>query len=79
MNHQTNNMQYLKCTLSAVLIACTCLIGCGPTSSPEGRMSIKIEKLQREMIDSLRQQNGAILDSLAAIRAEINQLKQAQK
>jgi hypothetical protein len=50
--------------------------GCGRGSSPEGRMSIKVEALQKELIDSLRQQNKAILDSLSAIRADVNELKQ---
>ena len=52
---------------------------CDRTSSPEGRMSIKIENLQKQMTDSLRQQNRAILDSLGKIRAEIQQLKQEIK
>ena len=52
---------------------------CDKTSSPEGRMSIKIENLQKQMTDSLRQQNRAILDSLGKIRAEIQQLKQEIK
>jgi hypothetical protein len=42
-------------------------------------MSIKIENLQKEMIDSLRRQNRAILDSLGKIRAEIEELKKDRK
>jgi hypothetical protein len=52
---------------------------CDRTSSPEGRMSIKLENLQKQMTDSLREQNRAILDSLGKIRAEIEQLKQERK
>jgi hypothetical protein len=62
--------------------ACTTLISlvfaisaCDRSSSPEGRMSIKIENLQKEMIDSLKHQNRAILDSLGKIREELNELK----
>ena len=36
------------------------LLACGPESSPEGRMTMKIEELQKEMIDSLQQQNKII-------------------
>jgi hypothetical protein len=52
---------------------------CDRDSSPEGRMSIKLEALQKEMIDSLRQQNKAMLDSLGKIREEIEALKQPKK
>ena len=52
---------------------------CDRSSSPEGRMSIKIESLQKQMIDSLAQQNRAILDSLSKIRTELNELKQGKK
>lgn len=37
------------------------LIACSENSSPEGRMRIKLEDLRREMIDSLKKQNAAIL------------------
>ncbi len=37
------------------------LIACGENYSPEGRMRIKLEDLRREMIDSLKKQNAAIL------------------
>ncbi len=55
------------------------LIACNESSSPEGRMSIRIERLQKEMIDSLRQQNRAILDSLGNIRKELNEMKARTK
>ena len=54
------------------------ITGCDRTSSPEGRMSIKLENLQKEMIDSLRQQNRAIMDSLGNIRRELNEIRQQQ-
>ena len=52
---------------------------CDRSSSPEGRMSLKIETLQKEMIDSLKQQNKAILDSLSRIREDLKELKQLKK
>ena len=48
---------------------------CGKNSSPEGRMSIKIESLQKEMLESMQKQNKAILDSLGKIREELDELK----
>jgi len=54
------------------------LTACGPESSPEGRMTMKIEALQKEMIDSLQQQNKAILDSLAALRRDVQELQKAK-
>jgi hypothetical protein len=52
------------------------LASCDRTSSPEGRMSIKLENLQKEMIDSLQKQNNAILDSIGKIREELNEIRQ---
>ncbi len=51
------------------------LIACGENSSPEGRMHIKLEDLYKEMIDSLKKQNTAILDSLSKIREDLRRLK----
>jgi hypothetical protein len=42
-------------------------------------MSIKLENLQKEMIDSLKQQNRAILDSLGRIREDLQELRQQIK
>ena len=55
------------------------LTACGRESSPEGRMSMKLEDLHREMVDSLKQQNRAILDSLSKIREELNEIKQQKR
>jgi hypothetical protein len=65
--------------LSFFFLSCFSMIesSCGRDSSPEGRMSIKLEALQKEMIDSLRQQNKAMLDSLGKIREEIETLKRS--
>ena len=54
------------------------LAGCGPNASPEGRMTLKLEQ-QQEVIDSLKQQNRAILDSLSRIRQDLQELKALQK
>ena len=51
------------------------LIACGENSSPEGRMRIKLEDLHKEMIDSLKKQNTAILDSLSKIREDLRKLE----
>jgi len=50
-------------------------IACDTNSSPEGRMTEKLETLQKEMLDSLKHQNRSILDSLGKIRQEIDELK----
>ncbi len=46
------------------------LIACGPESSPEGRMGIKMDKMQQSF-DSLKAQNAALADSLHQIRLEL--------
>ena len=52
---------------------------CDQSSSPEGRMNMRMDNLQKEMIDSLKQQNRAILDSLGKIREDLRELKQSKK
>ena len=52
------------------------LLACERTSSPEGRMTMKLEDLQKQMLDSLKHQNNIMLDSLSAIRQELNEFKQ---
>ena len=49
------------------------------SSSPEGRMTMKLEELQKQMMDSLQNQNKMIRDSLSAIRSELNEIKQQNK
>ena len=58
--------------LIAVLSAS--LIACGPESSPEGRMGMKIDKIQQSF-DSLKAQNAALADSLHQIRLELSAIK----
>ncbi|GEO03597.1 hypothetical protein AAE02nite_12610 [Adhaeribacter aerolatus] len=50
--------------LAAAVLLCW---SCGQNSSPEGRMTMKVEDLQRQL-DSLKSQNAAILDSLGKIK-----------
>ena len=57
----------------------TVLSACDNSSSPEGRMTMKIENLQEEMIDSLMKQNRAILDSLGKIREDLKELQNGKK
>ena len=62
------------------ILFCSMTLGaCDRTSSPEGRMSLKIENLEKNMIDSLQKQNRAILDSIGQIRKELNEIKQLKK
>lgn len=68
--------------IKSALLAAIILVffsGCDRSSSPEGRMSIKIEDLQKQMIDSLKMQNRAILDSLSKIREDLRNLQQSKK
>ncbi|RYX87365.1 hypothetical protein EON73_01540, partial [bacterium] len=60
-------------TLTIVALLALSLIACGPESSPEGRMGIRMDKLQstldsiaglQKQIDSLKAQNAIIMDSL---------------
>jgi len=62
-----------------LLITCIVFSSCEQSSSPEGRMTLKLEQLQQTMMDSLKQQNAAILDSLSAIRNELNEIKQEKR
>lgn len=71
--HKALRMGFLGFILLMIFTACD------RSSSPEGRMSIKIENLQKEMIDSLKMQNRAILDSLGKIRQDLRNLQQQKK
>jgi outer membrane murein-binding lipoprotein Lpp len=50
------------------------LTGCGKESSPEGRMQIKIETLEKK-IDDLNSRNNALADSVMVIHEEVRALK----
>jgi hypothetical protein len=66
-------------TVSFCFLSTLSLISCDRNSSPEGRMSIKIENLQKEMIDSLKKQNRDILDSLGKIREDLREIRAQTK
>ena len=55
------------------------LSACDRNSSPEGRLEIKLENLHKEMIDSLKKQNTAMLDSLSKIREDLRKIHQSTK
>ncbi len=57
-----------------VMMVVALLASCGKESSPEGRMSIRAEKLEQK-IDSLAAQNRAILDSIHVINRELQALR----
>ena len=50
------------------------LIACGPNSSPEGRMTTKMEEIRKEM-DTLKQQNNALLDSVNKAGRELDSIR----
>jgi hypothetical protein len=57
-----------------LLMLSVALTACGPESSPEGRMTIKLTELKQE-IDSLKTQNSDIKHSLQKVSEEIRLLK----
>jgi hypothetical protein len=62
-----------------IFLFISAISACDRTSSPEGRISIQLENLHKEMLDSLKQQNRAMLDSLGKIREELRAIKQQQQ
>lgn len=60
-----------------LLMLSVALTACGPESSPEGRMTIKLNELKQE-IDSLKTQNSQIKDSLGKVSEEIRLLKNSK-
>lgn len=62
----------------AALFLILVLTSCGQNSSPEGRLSIKIDAMHQE-IDSLKKQNAAILDSLNKMNQSLQKLQQSGK
>ena len=76
--NQTYNMHLVRNGIFILFCSMT-ISACDRSSSPEGRMSIKIESLQKNMIESLQNQNKAILDSLSQIRKELNEIKELKK
>ena len=60
--------------LLSVLLLIILLTACGPESSPEGRMTIKMEDIRKEF-DTLKRQNERILDSLGKINERLQKLE----
>lgn len=71
------NNKKTKAALAAVFLLG--LTACDRTSSPEGRMSLKVEELQKEMSDSFKKQNAAIADSFGKIREELQKLQKEKR
>lgn len=57
-----------------VLVLAISLTACDPESSPEGRMTIKMEDIRKEF-DTLKQQNERILDSLGRVNERLQKLE----
>ena len=74
-----NKKQWLIGKTALIIILINLFTSCDRSSSPEGRMSIRLENLQKEMIDSLKIQNKAILDSLGKIREDLRKIEQSKK
>lgn len=53
---------------------CFLLFACDSNSSPEGRMTNKLEGIRQEF-DSLKKQNAMIMDSLSKISEQVQKLK----
>ena len=58
-----------------VLLLTIFLTACGPESSPEGRMTTKMEDIRQEF-DTLKQQNERMLDSLGKINERLKKLEE---
>ena len=58
----------------AIIIFCVALASCGSNSSPEGRMTNKMEEIRKE-IDTLKQQNDALLDSVNKAGRELDSIR----
>lgn len=61
----------MKFALAFILLF---LVACGENSSPEGRMTTKIDAIRKE-IDSLKRQNVIILDSLQKMNEDLRRLQ----
>ena len=56
-----------------IVILSVVLLSCDSNSSPEGRMTNKLETIRQEF-DSLKKQNAMILDSLGKISEHLQKL-----
>jgi hypothetical protein len=60
------------------LISILTLTACGQDSSPNGRMAMKIECIQKEVY-SLKKQNASILDSVGKLNEGLRRMDEAIK
>ena len=60
-----------------VLAISVILLSCDSNSSPEGRMTNKMEDIRQEF-DSLKKQNAMILDSLGKISEQVQKLQEGK-
>lgn len=58
----------------SVILIILLSVACGRESSPEGRSQIRDEELLRK-IDTLKDQNRALMDSISEINKEIRKLR----
>ena len=59
---------------ATILIFVLAIAACGQNASPEGRLTTKIESLEKEL-DSVKMQNAAILDSVRNLNEAIRKMK----
>jgi len=59
---------------SLAIILLLSLAACGRESSPDGRSQMRDENIQKE-VDSLKNQNKALQDSITVINKELSELK----
>jgi len=57
-----------------IVILSVVLLSCDSNSSPEGRMTNKLETIRQEF-DSLKKQNAMILDSLSKLSQQVQELQ----
>ena len=81
-------MQYFRILRVVSVIIILGVASCGPESSPEGRMSGKLDGIQKQLdslnnlstlqiqIDSLKSENASIKDSIRTLKMDVEQLKQ---
>ena len=66
-------------TFALLVVVMALLAGCDRNASPEGRMGLKLESLQQQMLDSMQHHNRVLLDSIGQLRRELTAIKEAQK
>ena len=60
-----------------IIILAIVLLSCDSNSSPEGRMTNKLESIRQEF-DSLKKQNAMIMDSLSKLSQQVQKLQLKQ-